>query len=236
MAEALETGLPCTSCPSSDAMAEYPDHFFCFSCWVRTNKKGYTRVYKTEEVDEDLVCDHDITFKVDRFSRAAKSWLYKSGVTDNLIKLYKIGYIPELDRVYIPNYRGSTLIGYQTRALTFYDKPKYLGKGPKMCYLSQGIKTPEVILVEDVMSCIRVGEHISTISLQGTSLNDEGLGQVLGTFRSVKIWLDNDVAGIEGAKKLMGRLSLFIPCSNIVTIKDPKTYSYSEIGDIISKD
>tara|TARA_R110000868_G_scaffold102014_3_gene280919 strand:- start:17056 stop:17781 length:726 start_codon:yes stop_codon:yes gene_type:complete len=232
---ALVTGLPCTTCPSSDAMVEYLNHFFCFSCRRRTNKKGGRRSYSiTPSVSEDLICEEEITFQVDMFSRSAKTWLYSVGITDKLIKLYKLGYIPELDRVYIPNYRDDVLIGYQTRALTFYNKPKYLGKGPKMCYLSQGVETDEVVLVEDVLSCIRVGEHTSAISLQGTSLNDEGLTQVLGRFNSVKIWLDSDLAGVTGTKKLTNRLCLFIPCSSIGTERDPKTYTHKEIGEILS--
>ena len=232
---ALVTGLPCNTCPSSDAMAEYIGHFFCFSCRTRTNKQGERQVYKTsKEVPEDLECEEEITFKVNKFGRNAKAWLYSVGITDSLIKLYHIGYIPELDRVYIPNYRGNTLIGYQTRALSFYDKPKYLGKGQKMCYLSRGKCTSKVVLVEDVLSCIRVGEHCSAISLQGTSLNDEGLAQVLSTFNSVRIWLDSDLAGITGDKKLTRQLCLFVPCSSIVTKEDPKTYTYKEIGDILS--
>lgn len=234
---ALATGLPCTVCPSSDAMAEYGGHFFCFSCRTRINKKGmYTqRTYTDTPVDESLECEHEITFQVDRFSSAAKSWLYGAGITDKLIKLYKIGYIPEVDRVYIPNYRENTLIGYQTRALSFYDKPKYLGKGPKMCYLSKGKRTSSVVLVEDVLSCIRVGEHNSAISLQGTSLKEEGLAQVLSKFDTVKIWLDSDAAGVSGDKKLTRQLCLFVPCSSIVTKKDPKTYTHTEIGEILSK-
>ena len=185
------------------------------------------------ECTEDITCEEYITYDTDNFSKSAKVWLYTVGITDKLIKLYRIGYIPELDRVYIPNYRGNTLIGYQTRSLSFYDKPKYLGKGPKLCYLSKGIKTNSVVLVEDVLSCIRVGEHSSAISLQGTSLKDEGLTEVLGKFTSVKIYLDADAAGRLGDKKLTRQLSLFIPCSSIVTKRDPKTYTYRELGEIL---
>ena len=232
----VATGLPCTSCPSSDAMAEYITHFFCFSCRTRTSKKGNTRSYIAEPtISEDLICEEEITFKVDRFSKSAKVWLYSVGITDKLIKLYRLGYIPTLDRVYIPNYRDNTLIGYQMRSLNFYDKPKYLGKGPKMCYTSKGPETSEVVLVEDVLSCIRVGEHQSAISLQGTSLNDEGLGIVLSKFDSVKIWLDSDLAGVNGTKKLIKQLCLFVPCSSMVTERDPKTYTHREIGEILLK-
>jgi len=164
-------------------------------------------------------------------------WLYKSGITPEVWERYGIGYSEYYRRVILPVYDKGKLIWYQGRAV--YDKPSIKYSQPKqdkkhVLYRGHGdaCSYTTAIIVEDILSAIRVGKHIDTYSLLGTKITDEQ-SLVLSKYNRVVTWLDGDKAGRQGAYKIRRSLALVTETGNIATTKDPKYYSDEDILTIL---
>lgn len=240
---------PCNDCGSSDALAEYSNKTYCFSC----HKSTYTKQSRSMALQmEDVVQAHgplelpkECTSKI---TPQGMKWLWSCGIKDEQIAIYGIKYCPYggyisgggkrvhfSDRIILPKYNDDKLIFYQARALTKGDDPKYHTVGPKQCmFRSKQAETDYIVLVEDIMSAIRVGEVATSISLLGTKINTRQLLTLAENHVNIIVWLDGDKAGLEGSRKLKGLLSLVTNVAEIKTEKDPKCYTTEEIEVLIS--
>lgn len=91
----------------------------------------------------------------------------------------------------------------------------------------------EVVLVEDIISAHKVGQIATAIPLFGTAISDHVMRKVITLDKPVTLWLDADQY-VHLSKKL-GRLQTFTgnPVRYIRTDKDPKSYSTTEIKEIL---
>lgn len=169
-------------------------------------------------------------------------WLYSNGITDKHRRKYNIGYSERLRRVVMPVYdTKGDLIWFQCRALVKGQKPKYLQpSGDKGSVVFQS-KTERdkgtkgrVVVVEDIMSAIRVGETTLAISLLGTKADTNQIN-TLSRFSNVTTWLDSDKAGRNGSKTIRQAVGLLTNTTDIVTELDPKAYSNQQIEKILCK-
>jgi hypothetical protein len=164
----------------------------------------------------------------------ARMWLFKAGITEPVYRSHNIGYSERLDRVVLPVYDAQdNLIWYQCRALQAGQKPKYLqparDRSKVMFHVTLCREDVQrVIVVEDILSAIRVGRHINTVSLLGTKITTAQAAH-LGQYSEVTTWLDADRAGRQGAYKIRKTLSLLTTVSNILTPLDPKELSDKDI-------
>ena len=233
MGHHLRTNLPCSECSSSDAMVEYDTHFWCFSCQAYISKSGADRRRAVAPKEDRIEYPEDLIRDPRQFHVAALKWLYKYKIFDDQIKLYGISYLPEVHRVFIPTKdEKGNLLSYQTRSLSYFDTPKYLGKGSKSLFHSKQAKTTIIVLVEDALSCIRVGEYLSCVSLQGTSLRTEDIPAIL-KYNEILLWLDGDKAGKTASRKLKKQLSMYKECTALSTPKDPKEHSRRHIKSLL---
>lgn len=187
---------------------------------------------------KEIKLPEDTTYEHTEFSREARMWLYKAGLTPSLWRKYNIGYSKRLGRVVLPvtDDKG-TLVWYQLRAVYTGQKPKYMQpSAPRDHVLFKGQGTRDkAVVVEDVMSAIRTHEAQSTytaISLLGTKITSSQ-SNVLSQFQEVVTWLDGDKAGIVGARNVRKVVGLLTECRNIRTAEDPKCYSNKEIRSIL---
>lgn len=246
MSQLIATHLPCTDCGSSDALAEYEKNTYCFSC-------GQSRSTSTEKsffpVIEDLDNDGNTSLRMpstssSRLSRAATQWLLSHHIYEDLREKYNIrsvaydnvNGITLKNRVIIPSYEeDGTLAFYQARALDEDDGPKYYTIGNKeyLFWSRSGDPYPckdSIVLVEDMLSAIRVGEFTQSVSLIGTSINEKQLLQIVKNYAIIIVWMDGDSAGQKAATKLMKKFSLVSSkVFNIVTRQDPKCLYDGEI-------
>jgi DNA primase len=219
----------------------------CFACdYNDFESKGQltlTELKRIAELNEQaqepitqLELPHDYTTDIPRHGRL---WLYKGGITETTWKKYRIGYSELYDRVVLPVFDSEdNLIWFQCRALYKEQTPKYLQPSRDksgVLFRARGCteSTRNAVIVEDILSAIRVGRHISTYSLLGTKINT-GQENVLSKHKSITTWLDSDRAGRRGAAKIRKSLGLVCETSNIVTECDPKELSDHEIKKILA--
>ena len=129
------------------------------------------------------------------------------------------------------------LVFYQLRKISERDLgPKYLAPAVDKATLTYA-KSPEsshgqvhgvVVVVEDILSTIRVGEHVHTVCLLGTSLSD-AQAAYLSQFDHVLTWLDNDAGGDKGRAHVQRKMQLVSDVTHIRTDLDPKEYSNKDI-------
>jgi len=204
---------------------------------------------------------NDTTFDFNEFSVEARLWLYEASLGPTQCRNAGIGYSNKLRRVVLPVFNTSFrptehLYGIHdakarlTRAnseLRFYQLRRLIGAGAK--YISpevdrssilyfcepDGSSLDEVIITEDILSAIRVGQHIPAASLLGTSISTQQAA-ILSRFKKVTTWLDPDKAGIEGACSIRRALSLTSEVRNITSEKDPKLLSNRQILEHLNND
>jgi len=223
---------------------------FCFACDYKPfEMKGKQTLDELKELkrlnDEakntanarDITLPKDFTTDIPLEGRL---WLYSNGITSKLRKKYNIGYSESLRRVMLPvNDTKGSLIWFQCRALLEGQKPKYLQpSGDKSSVLFQsksienGETSKEVILVEDIMSAIRVGDVQQAASLLGTKADTHQIN-FLSRYDKVYTWLDADKAGRRGSATIRQSLELLTECHDIRTEHDPKQYSKQQIRAIL---
>lgn len=167
-------------------------------------------------------------------------WLYANGITEKLKTQYSIGYSERLRRVILPIYNSQgTLSWFQCRALLEGQQPKYLqpsGDKHSVVFQSKLRETEHnsstVVVVEDIISAIRVGEVCNTISLLGTKATTAQVN-CLSKYGTVITWFDSDKAGKRGSTSIRQSCSLLTNTANIVTEHDPKFYSKQQIKEIL---
>tara|TARA_R110000851_G_scaffold5915_2_gene24016 strand:+ start:537 stop:1244 length:708 start_codon:yes stop_codon:yes gene_type:complete len=224
----------------------------CFACdYHDFESKGILSLEERKRIQDlntealravrDIKLPEDITYEPTEFSREARMWLFKGGLTPSVWKQYRIGYSKRLERVVLPVYdTNNTLIWFQCRAVLKGQSPKYLqpSRDRSNVLFTAGIATDRAraIVVEDIMSAIRVGEATTTelaVSLLGTKIT-EGQAAYLGQFERCTSWLDGDKAGRRGSNNIRKTLSLLTECDNIRTTEDPKFYSNKQIQEILA--
>lgn len=238
----------CPSCGGghkSKPFAVYDDGYHCFSCGLHKRAEyNFTAKVKKDCSSFTLpTLEHD----PQKFGVVVRKWLVQYHVTDDLIRQHGICEAPE-DSVFMPVYIDDKLVRYSRRWLNprrdhmdgeYYSKPvRHVGSNV-------------IVLVEDFISYIRVGSQYSTCCLFGTNLGNDTLTELLKTYDSIIVWLDNDAGrrdgrnpGQDAAKKIIGRLQNIIykkfalgnkVVYNVITEHDPKCYTDSEIRSIIDE-
>ena len=252
MSKLIQSNLPCKSCTSSDAMAEYDNNYYCFSCntsFFKQNKQSKPFLGNTAKGDANNSRLDNLSFKAVDLPSDAKKWLYLTGITDEQINDYNIKHVHSGTykarsgadislggRLVIP---ASTFTGgpgsYNLFRAIADEKPKVLTIGPKDLFFSKhkfraSVKQ-SVVIVEDAISCIRVGEVVPAIALLGTSINHRQLLTLVKRYDNIIVWLDGDDAGKKASEKLYRRLKNFKPNSTfrLVTKEDPKWYSKKQL-------
>jgi DNA primase len=142
------------------------------------------------------------------------------------------------ERLIYPVYDiDDTLVVMECRSLDRTDQFKYISQGNKQDNIFRSkpgkYNDGSVVIVEDILSAIRIGESYPTVAVLGCKPGKGKLKQIAECGTEYIIWLDGDEPGQKGAKKLKSYLSQFGPVVNIVTDEDPKCYTDEEIRKIV---
>jgi len=184
----------------------------------------------------EVVLPSGLNMNASSWPRYAALWLYKVGLGSVEIQRLGIGYSEEMDRVVIPVYSNGKLVYWQARGFTS-GRPKYINPDvDKSKVLPMYGAGDFVVLTEDLLSAIKVGNVAQTLCLMGTSLQDHHLAHLLLLRKPVAVWLDADKAGLNAKAKLMRRLTAVgLHCVYIVTERDPKLLFEEEITHELNK-
>jgi len=241
----------------------YTNGAYCFSCGYSTfnSKVSYSFKEKIEQFNSLYIPSNLVTNQKE-FSLETNKWLTKYGIYSNLIKKYKIMYCPYDE--FVTNsgieFKGESLIfpviengnihGYQRR---FFPNKSYLSVGNiNVAFVASNnnqTNNTTIILVEDFISCIRVGDVEDCLCLFGTKLKQEYIDSIL-RYENIIIWLDGDKPGQEAAAKIFQKLYDIIKhrcklnaynsksynLKIITTEKDPKEYVSTELKHYINDD
>lgn len=233
---------------------------YCFRCGAspfEAHGEFSIQMIAQRKRELELIEERDVRLPKDftlDIPTAHAIWLFKAGIDGDLARKYGIGYSKYLDRVIFPVYMDGELVAYTARAR--FGKPKYIEKArdsntifvadPTLRLTSYSdFSGPDIVLVEDNLSAIRVGRvarHV--VSLMGTSCNEVQLSAVfsrgglqLAREASIAVWLDPDAAGIKATRQIERALLLRgHRVRSITSDLDPKYYSYRQIKEYLAYD
>lgn len=168
---------------------------------------------------------------------AARLWLYRAGLHDRRIMELGFYFHPTTQRVVLPVVEDGRVTYWQARAVMPGQAPKYINpRVDREAVLPRYGEGSMVVLTEDILSAVRVGEVTEAWSLMGTAMKAPVLARLSMEDRPVAVWLDPDSAGREGAAKVLRSLrSLGLRCFNVVSTKDPKLLSKQEILECLQQ-
>lgn len=112
-------------------------------------------------------------------------------------------------------------------------KPKTISHGQKTL-LVMGEGTP-VVLVEDILSAIRVGRVTSAVSLFGSHIPKDWIPLLTRLSREYILWLDEDKYA-ESLKQARMLRTLGLNATVVRTPEDPKAYDVSTIRKVLDTD
>lgn len=220
---------PCEKCGSSDAKAEYPDSYYCYSCG-KYSSKGFS-LSRFKPLKEVRVCNGITLHK--EVPPAALKWCLSYGLT--MEEIAQFSYSTE---------RVGKYGKMDCNLLMLYVSPDYwvgrnFGKGVK--YLTSGVKpvikygnNPDtIVLVEDIISAIKVGRQFTAIPMLGSMPPGAILSHLKG-FKNVFVWNDLDKAkeSLKTARNMSERLGTRVKV--IIKPLDPKCYNDLDIYNIIN--
>jgi Zn ribbon nucleic-acid-binding protein len=250
----------CPSCGSKDNVGVWEDgHKYCFGCgWMDGNNGGSLSFLRerlesfndwraenyTEEEQQKkssvYISPDDLT---NDFPVPARAWLTEYGITDQEIVRLSIVFNKKTRRIVLPLLdKYGNLLMYQQRRI-FSDDPipvKYLttGKVDGMVWFAKQLgeydKQDTVVVVEDILSAIKVGRLLPCQPLMGTNIPLKTLRSLSERFDNLVVWLDPDKKK-EALKLRMALSGLFSRTEVILTDKDPKEHSNEEIKKLLTQ-
>lgn len=134
------------------------------------------------------------------FPIKAKSWLLKSGMTEEMCSAFNIVWSDKFETLIIPINVGGKLIGVIHRGFEKHNRYRLITTDGRSCVLFATIdgNTERVVLVEDSLSAIRIKSvGVSSIALLGVELKPiiKKILIELGV-KKVSVWLDNDTSSV----------------------------------------
>lgn len=206
---------------------------------IESTKKLVRQISSTKEYNSSVyskvVLPRDFTSEI---PTKGLLWLQKYGITSHDTYDFKFGFSKYYNRLIMPVYYDNVLVYWQGRYLDAptREHPKYMNVSKRRTgdiYFKLG-DTPDKILVEDILSAIRIYRSgFSSIALLTSSISYD-IDRQVDTDDTVYIWLDYDKK-IEAIKYMNKLRSIGINAKRICTIKDPKCYKREEIVNYVDQ-
>ena len=157
---------------------------------------------------------NDFTTEISGMPPVVRAKLFSCGIQQREMSKYGIGWSELYDRLIYPVYENGKLVAWQGK---YYgdkdDQPRFITRHNNhpdlFSYYPNNAHTQSCIVVEDILSGIRVHEHASTLVLFGTEISDAALLHVSSLHREFKIFLDDDNATVKNkARQIAERLTM----------------------------
>ncbi len=209
-------------------------HCVCWSCrhFIPATSNGKFTEYVRHTITRDavVVCLPEDVSSI--LPPHCLDWLGKYSITNAEIVNNRLMYSPHWDQLIFPYFDGNgTLLAYQARNFSKETKQKWWSQGKLhelLHILPLREKYDTIILVEDIVSAIKVSRWGSVMPLFGCITGLERLRRLSLLTPEVTHWLDPDKR--SEALKWSNKASLFGMVGGVIfTAKDPKEHSDEEI-------
>lgn len=218
---------------------------------VRDAKKIYNQFISSEELAFQHIkkINKQTAEKVDynfpELTDTAKKYLYDRGFTDEHIQKYDLrfgGYSGKFAyRIIIPFYYNDVLISYQGRAINSKMTPKYdtldvsdsVMNIKHILFNLDNCKQDDVILVEGVMDCMKIGDNCAATCGIELSITQQML--IADRFKRVYFLFDNEPLAQKRAEdygKMLAVHGLEVELLCLENHKDPGELTSEEIVEL----
>ena len=249
---------PCPKCGSKDNVYRWPDgHEFCFGRCGYIKRVPLTKdkicALLREKEQHELTLPNNVSQEIPKIPEDAKvpeivfktgeineglAWLKRYGILDGEIIGNSILWSQSQEQLIFPIFNeNGVIIAWQARNFKPNSK-KYLtyGKMDSILHILGLTKhqNTDIIIVEDMVSAIKVSRHFRCLPLFGSGCSREKLSRINRFTGHVRFWLDSDKFG---QAIMLGRVSnmLGMKSSVIYTELDPKDHSDSDIKNLCSR-
>lgn len=204
----------------------------------RISKKDLRTIHVNHHIPSDVESDPS------KWSIEARLWPLKASISNDMIKEVGMVWCARTNRVYVPISFGGEYIGFVSRRIDPDDgTPKYITKCDKtkkdrFLFVKHVDNTSkDVVLVEDILSCLRLNQlGYNAVALLGVNVDDSLFRYLREHYSRFHVWLDNDNTQVKLAQvKIKNKLELIGPSRIIKTEKDPKEYTDDEIREFVDE-
>lgn len=226
----------------SNNLGVYSDgSVYCFSCGYSRSAKGTEKLKEALQrtdttIAKTISLPRDVCFELPIIAR---DYLRKYSLTQGDINVNRIMWSEEWMRVVFPYFDGERLLGWQGRYLGNQgNKGKWYSQGDlkDILHICGGPRTAAsertIVLVEDVVSAIRVGHTVACAPIFGSHLSVKNAFRYANMYPELIVWLDKDKEKYSVTVTYQLQM-LGLHCISITTDKDPKEYSDKEIAEIL---
>lgn len=227
----------CPECGANRGLQENSWGTYCHAC-------GHTEhVRSFEDYAQDKLKRTDFDFEWSEYrGKDIDLYFLRKGFDVKLLDKFSVGSTAK-DRYVIPYYLNGNLEWVYAKYIDPDKKPRHYRTGHRehgkvwAPYVYHHPTNPTMTIVEDLESMMKISQVSSVCALMGTKSHKVTFRDYLQTdiTTPIKIWLDSDVAGYNGAKKLAHQLDWdYTDIQIIQTYDDPKDYNATEIGEILN--
>jgi hypothetical protein len=232
----------CPKCPSSDAYETYEDgHSHCYSCSYHEHGTLSLAALKNsltvgkEKGPSGVSLPEDFDYYLPPY---AGDWLLKYRITQTEKQKNSIGYSATYESMVFPVFGEdrTKLEMYQRRYFgDDPDIPKWVTKGTKgdVLHLSNHHEHDIIVLVEDIVSAIKVSRVTNCAPIFGSNLSEAMARRIVKLFGKARVWLDPDKK-LHSLKTSLLLTELGCPSTVIFTSKDPKEYGTADIRQLVN--
>lgn len=211
---------------SMDNLAVFSDgHSYCFRCGYVTGRKTFAK--PVDKPATELVLPQDVTSEL---PFEARVWLGQYSLARLDIQENSIMWSPHWSRIIFPYFDDTGLIAWQGRYVgEDKTKAKWFSQG-KIHEIIHPIKIckREAVLVEDIISAIKVSKVVGSIPIFGSSVSTQHLLRLKKIVDRVWYWLDPDMRTKSVSMASTARL-YGLDAKVIFSDKDPKEESIETI-------
>lgn len=244
--------LECTGSSKSMRVTRADDgtvYAKCYRCggfgrWAEGAAKysSYSKAVKSKEEKggkvNNLSLPYDINCKYNDFPAIVKSKLHTYHIPVAEVKKYGIGWSEKLKRMVLPIYHDGELRGWQGRS---YDQPpkyitKYKDESDLYVYIPCTEKeSKDCIIVEDMLSCIRVSKYGNALALLGSNISDKALIKIAKLNNNMLVYLDHDTRQvIMNTIQIRERLTMLGKSAKVISSScDPKELDNPSLSSLI---
>lgn len=228
---------------SRDNLGVWSDgHAWCFKCGYRISN-GQTlnleslRIRNQETINkknnDPVTLPSD--YRTDFIAQVALDWLRTYQITDKEIQDNRFGWSKANESLVLPVFDlFGNLLMYQERLFGQGAYRKYLTRGfPDSVYHILGTSADCLVVVEDLLSAIKVGRVTSAMPLWCGWLSPKRMKTISMGYKKLVIWLDPDKAK-DSVKFKQRALPFFEDVKAVITDQDPKCFTTEQIQHIIS--